>query len=461
MRGTRRTALPASGRLATLAGAARAARAAAAGAARVAAVGVGVGVVVVGTAGAPAALAAEWRFEPVLTALIEYNNDPLIVEDPDAPDAPSEVEGRRADESVSLDAVLTLTRRTPRSGLTLVGNPRFEKYNEQEQLDNVQWFASVGWDWDQSERTRYDALVGYTHWERARFDFTDPGILQPTVGGRTSYDTLAGRAGAYTEFGPRTRGNLGASYTSTSYESFEVNLGDTDGDGTDDLVPVEDSASLDLFAGLGYSLSPLSSAGIEVRASQLDEGLYGTRDVLRGVLSYRYGTADRWSIDLRGGYASSKADELGDFGSAEDASEGIGSLAYTRRVGHRPGGSFGFGASRDLTGSGGVLGLSLTHSAYASLTLPVAQFSSLRFVLNASRFEPIASTLATEATDSFGGRAEYALAFGPHWSAVASAEYQNQESAFSALTLDYYIVGVGVRWAPFSVREAIVNPTTP
>jgi hypothetical protein len=405
---------------------------------------------------APAARAAEWRFDPVLTGLVQYTDDPLLV--PNAETGASESAGRRSDELFSLDVALTLTRRTPRSALTFVANPRIERYREQSELDNVQWFGSAGWTWDKSQRTNYDALVSYTRWERTRFDFTDPAVVQPTAGGRTSYETLAGRAGVTTQLGPRTSLDAGAAYRTTSYTNFTINIGDADGDGTDAIVPVEDNASLDLNAALGYSLSPLASLGAEVRNSRLDEGLYGKRTVRRALANYNYGAAEHWTLDVSAGYAKSSVDEVGELGSTDEPSAWVGSFVYRRRVGSRPGGSFALGGSRDLTGSGGVLGLSLTESAYASLTLPVRQFSRLQFVANGGRFEPVASTVEQSRTDSFGFRADYSMAFGPHWSAVASAEYQKQNSPFEELSLDYYIVGLGVRWAPYSVRETVVNP---
>lgn len=383
------------------------------------------------------ALAADWYFDPVITAGVERNTN-----------AVSSAERGESDDIGMVNARLMWTAATPRSKTEFTVDPTIERYRENTRLNNVSFATGIRWTADSSALTHWAGGIGWTRWERVRLLFDDPGAANVATP-RSRYDSYDAHFGGTFQVGPRTHFDAMVRGRYTDYQNVVVRLFEDQ-----DPVPVDPAKQYDATTGLTYAFSPLASGRLEYRGSRLDEGMFGERDIHRGLVSFIYGSAERWELRIAGGQAVTRAGDTGIYGDVEEPSETIGSLSFSSRIGVR--GNITVGAVRDIGGSGGTLGASVIESAYAGWRQPVGTYSTVALLANVSRFNPIALVLEERETKTQAYRAEWAAAFNPRWYLVVAAERVDQTSDFiEGLSLDYTIYSVGMRWAPTATRQAV------
>jgi hypothetical protein len=402
-----------------------------------------------------AAPAADWAFDPVLTLQARHTDNPQQVE----------ADTTEGDDLVSADLSLVLAATTPRSSSTFTYQPSYDWYQDNDALNAYAHFFGIAWYFTPTTRTRWDLTAGWTLTERPRVysgTIDRPELFLPDQ----QRDTLFARAAVAVALSPRTSLNLalGAQRSDLDSVLLPVVEEDADGDGTPDGVTQADagpnqSKQVDLSAGLSRTLSPLSSAGLELRASRIDEGFYGVRDVMRALLSYGRGTAERFRVTLTGGAAKTTIQDepVVPAGLPEDAivdtnqepTTFVGSVVATGRVGLR--GTVSAGLVRDVSSSSGLTGASIADAVFADYSHTVGRFSTFALRGRYSRFEPLRlEGTTTSQTKSHGATAEYGWAMSPRWFLVLAAEWIGQSGGdeLGAPALDYGILSAGLRWAP-------------
>lgn len=384
-----------------------------------------------------AAGAADWYFDPVITASIAHNTN-----------ATSSATNQ-GDDLATGDFRLTLTGATPRTKTVFLLEPVIERYRDNTALNNISAVTGMTWTHDASTLTHWNGSLGWNHWERVRLLLDNPQSNQTTP--RAKYDNFGGNFGGNFTLTPRSRADFGVAAHHTKYSNTFVNI-----EGT--LYEVEPTNQYDAFIGLMHSFTPLTSMRLELRGSRLDEGLYGKHDIGRAILSWTHGAVERWQLRIAAGGAQDKTKEAGTLGMTGNPSEAVGSITLSARVGLR--GDLTAGVNRDISGTGGTLGDARVDSAYLGWRQPVGVNSSIALIANASRFTPYSEALGGRKTDTNAFQGEWAIAFNPQWYLVIAAQHVDTTSDFVVFKVGdvyetplgtkvkYNLLQVGMRWAP-------------
>jgi len=376
------------------------------------------------------AAAAEWRFDPVVTLSLQHASNPRRT-----------AVNPGGDSSGTLDAELRLSRRTPRDLFTVAYEPTIERFSDQTDLDNTAHNASFAYTRTASRLFAWGASGGWRRADRQRVDLgaaTPEGTLLSLP--HTRETSWSGRLdGAWTT-SPLTTLSATLDVLKRRNELLDAPAGEPD---------TNDGRTVDLRVGWRRSLSPLSALRIDYRSSRIDEGTFGSSDVHRGYVGYAYGATDRLTLTFQLGAATSKPRDVS-LGAADDRKTRlVGGVVAEGAVGRRS--RVYASVSRDVAGSGGVLGSGVDDSATLAYALPIGRFSSFDVGGGYTRFKTDALVEgATPSTRAWSGRAQYRLGFSARWGIVLAAERFDQSSDLTELAYADTRWSVGLRWSPLA-----------
>ncbi len=378
---------------------------------------------------APAAVAAEWEFDPVLFLGAQYNTNVILVGD------------QRVGDYIGVIAVdLPLTATTPRSSTTIAFTPTYYRYDEYSDLSYASYAGRLGWTLNKSQRTTWEANASATRGDRQTVSYDnlqqDFLVLPPT----TSTSWGAGLRGTFwTSERHGWLADLAA--TGTRYESASI-------DAETDIFRVTNSTTTTGTIAYQWRISPLSQLETGYVGQYIDNNQFGTDYVHNLGAGYVYGNAtEGWQFTGRVGAALLQQVDTGEFREEEDdIVEPVFSVSAQRQVIGRA--LVEIGARQDFTGANGLEGTSLVLAGYVGLRVPIRQYSRFGIAARYSDRNPIASGAAD--TETIGGNADLVIGFSPRWSLGFGIQYYDQtaSSADPALDGTYAVYTAGLRWLP-------------
>lgn len=383
--------------------------------------------------------AADWSFDPVLTLYVERNTNPRMF----GTDS-------NADTVLAGNLDLAWGAATPRSRTGFRFSPRYERYQDHDQLNNTLWHAGIEWTFNSSRSSNWTGNLNWSRSERLQVSFEHPEENQVALP-RIETTTLSGNLSNSTAVSARSRLVWGITARRTSYGN----------EADSDLAALRQDRALEFTVNGGWerALSRMATGRVEYRGSRIDEGDYlGSRNVHRLVGVYTYGSVERLQYEITVGGATSRVSDRGQLaeeaGMPEGSSSGVvGGVGVSGTVGRRTRLSGGY--TRDFTGSGGTVGVSKTDSVSFSINHPVGRNSALSLAGRASRLSPeYQGEGSTGRVTTKGIRGEYAAFLGQHWALVFAGERISQSAdQAETLELNYTTWSFGLRWAPTARRR--------
>jgi hypothetical protein len=386
-------------------------------------------------------LAADWRFDPVVTLEGQYTDNVALGQR--GAGGLGEEEG---DTVIQTSVRLALRRTTPRSGLIFSYTPRRETFTDNSDFDNTSHRAGLTGNFEQGPRLRWEASGRYALTERPIVELEeDPFAIEPLLG-VTRVESASGTLRSFWTATERQRWVFLGELRSIEYDDVDASL---------DQRELRNTTHGSAEAAWEMDLSAFSTAGVSYRYSRIDENRRGTWDVHDVLGGWTWGTPERLQVTASAGVAFIEIQEEGTFGSGDPGTRFTGSAAVDRRLGRR--GSLTASVSHDVGGSRGTLGLAATTSADVRLGVSIGEFSRLSGAVRwAQRQSVDAEGDIVEDRDisTLGYRLEHVWGFGPRWSAVFGMDYIRQDSGLGQLLeRDRMLFSAGIRWSPMAQRR--------
>jgi hypothetical protein len=406
---------------------------------------------------APAAPAADWTFDPSVVLGIQYNdNVSLVTLEPGSSFAVGDWIG-------VLSVALPVTATTPRSSTSFTFTPTRYQYDDKavpgsssdsadlSSLSYTDYNASLGWTFNQSTRTTWEATGAGTRTERQGVTFDnvqqDLFVLPPTK----TISWSASGTGTF-RLSERAAWLVGLGSTGTRYEINRFVTTSPDGEGEQVLV-LSDTMTTSLALASETRLSPKSQLRIGYIGQYIDNGEFGSDLVQNLGGAYIYGNAvEGWEFTGRAGAAWLKTADLGTLGTERvDELRPVFQISASRQVLNRS--LVEMGVLQEFTGSNGVEGTALTFGAYAALRVPIRQASRFGLALRYSDRDPVLDTFPT--TKTLGASAEFVAGLSRHWGLGFGVQYYDQTTNDTADTTAYVPDGT------YAIYSAVVswNPT--
>jgi len=390
-------------------------------------------------AGMGRSVAAEWRFDPVVSLAFENTDNVALVA------GPAGAPGREAADLLSVELLLPLAARGPKDELELSYRPIRERYRglasiPASSLDNTAHYVAFGWTREASPRTRWELRTGWSRADRARLAFDAPQadfVALP----RTSIETVSASLRLRRRTSPLGQLEAGLSYHTTGFG--DPSLG-APGVGT---LTVTDSRSFGIDGAYEFAAGHATQLRFGYRGDRISEGTRGEVDVHRVFFGWRAGSADRRSLDVVLGVT--RTNVIRTAPGLNDRTGFVGTVTAKTRLARS--GRFEVGVTRDVGGSGGTSGPVESTSAHAGLSVPTGRWSAVSFAAHWADRSPLGDDLSTAPpTRTRVVRGEWAAAVHRTVALVLSAEQVRQVTDAQAvpLAVDYRLLGLGVRWTP-------------
>ncbi len=384
------------------------------------------------------ALAAAWRFEPVIDLRGERTDNVRL-------DDPRIAPGQSA-TILRTGVLLRVERETGRSAFTLSWRPVRETYDGYAQFDNTAHSAGIGWRWDASRRASWSLAGSWSRTERTRvsldegaelLDVIDVGVVRTTSWSARLQGLLTAR--------PRHRFVVAADTFGTSY--------DADAAGVSAL---DDASSVGAELAWETDFGPRTVGGLSARVARIDEGRRGEYDTRSLLLGFRWGSVERLQVTIAAGATATDVRDPGVFTSLDVPTSGTGRIVLARRIGARS--ALSAGVSRDVTSSRGIGGLSVNDRAFLRFSRQFGVRHTVAATVNWTDRKPVEDDPLTgvdRGLRTAGYRLEWAVRLGSRWSIVASGDRidQSANTAGAVPEIDRTLWGLGLRWAPLAPRR--------
>jgi hypothetical protein len=360
-----------------------------------------------------------------------------------------------------LSVALPVTATTPRSSTRFSFTPTRYQYDNKSytgpdtseggadlsDLSSTDYTASLGWTFDQSTRTAWEATAAGTRSERQSVTFDnvrqDLFVLPPT----TTTTWSATGTGTF-RTSERWAWIVGLGSTGTRYESNRF-VTTVPGESSAQVITVSDTMTTNLGLASETRLSPKSQLRIGYIGQYIDNGEYGSDLVQNLGGAYVYGNAaEGWEFFARLGAGWLQTADLG-VGRTErvDEVKPVFLLSASRQVLNRA--LVEAGVLQEFTGSNGVEGTALVLGAYTALRVPIKQASEFGLALRYSDRDPVQDTFPDSRT--FGGGASYVAGLSRHWGLGLGVQYYDQTTADATEFVPdgtYSIYSAFVTWNP-------------
>lgn len=407
----------------------------------------------------PAAPAADWSFDPSVVLGVQYNDNVLYVTNTETESVES-----LGDWIGVLSVALPVTATTPRSSTTFSFTPTRYQYDgksyegpntppggaDLSDLSYTDYGASLGWTFNQSTRTTWEATGAGTRTQRQSVTFDnvqqDLFVLPPTT--TTSW---SGSGTGTFRLSERAAWIVGLGSTGTRYESNRFVTTSPDGEGEQALV-VSNTMTTSLGLASETRLSPQSQLRVGYIGQYIDNGSLGSDLVQNLGGAYIYGNAaEGWQFLARVGAGWLQTADLGEARTERvDEVRPVFLFSASRQVMNRA--LVEAGVSQEFTGSNGVEGTALVLGAYTALRVPIRQQSRFGVALRYSDRDPVQETFAGSTT--FGVSGEYVAGLSRHWGLGFGVQFYDQTTNETADTTtfvpdgNYAIYSAVVSWNP-------------